>query len=147
MSQSGFTPIQIYYSTTSGNVPSAANLINGELAINLVDGRLFYDYAGVKVIGWSAPVTKTADFTVAPNEDNIIVNAAATCTVTLPDPASFSGRSIKFLTYAAFAVNSASTNVVPLTGGAAGASILTATAGKWATIVSDESNWVILQSN
>lgn len=146
MAQSGFTPIQIYYSTTSGNTPSAGNLINGELAINLPDGRLFYDYGGVKVLGWSAPVTKTGDFTVATNEDWIIVNVAATCTVTLPSAASFTGRQIRLLTYQAFAVNSASTNVISITGSATTA-ILAATAGKWATLVSDGTNWVIMQAN
>lgn len=48
MAQSGFTPIQLYYSTTSGNTPLAANLANGELAINTADGILFYkDSSGV----------------------------------------------------------------------------------------------------
>lgn len=42
MAQSGYTPIQLYYSTTSGNIPLAGNLANGELAINITDGRLFY---------------------------------------------------------------------------------------------------------
>lgn len=147
MAQSGFTPIQIYYSTTIGNVPSAGNLINGELAINLPDGRLFYDYGGVKVLGWSAPVTKTGDFTVATNENWFIVNVAATCTVTLPDPASFVGRQLSFVTWQAQLLNSASSNVMPITGGSAGSAILSAVAGKWATLVSDGSNWVIMQSN
>ena len=48
MPQSGFTPIQIYYSTTSGNTPLAADLANGELAINTNDGILYYkDSSGV----------------------------------------------------------------------------------------------------
>ncbi len=48
MSQSGFTPIQLYYSTTASTVPSAGNLANGELAINITDGKLFYkDNGGV----------------------------------------------------------------------------------------------------
>jgi hypothetical protein len=48
MAQSGFTPIQIYYSTTAGSAPLAANLANGELAINTADGILYYkDSAGV----------------------------------------------------------------------------------------------------
>jgi hypothetical protein len=48
MSQSGYTPIQLYYSTTSSAVPVNTNLINGELAINIDDGKLFYkDSSGV----------------------------------------------------------------------------------------------------
>lgn len=42
MAQSGYTPIQLYYSSTTTSVPSAGNLANGELAINITDGKLFY---------------------------------------------------------------------------------------------------------
>lgn len=42
MAQAGFTPIQLYFSTTASATPSAGNLANGELAINITDGRLFY---------------------------------------------------------------------------------------------------------
>jgi hypothetical protein len=42
MAQSGYTPIALYYSSTTTNVPLAANLSNGELAINITDGKLFY---------------------------------------------------------------------------------------------------------
>tara|TARA_R110000772_G_scaffold263319_1_gene383021 strand:- start:149 stop:799 length:651 start_codon:yes stop_codon:yes gene_type:complete len=54
MAQSGYTPIQLYYSSTTTNAPTAGNLANGELAINITDGKLFYkDNANaVQVIGW-----------------------------------------------------------------------------------------------
>jgi hypothetical protein len=48
---------------------------------------------------------------------------------------------------AAFAVNSASANVVPLAGGAAAAPILTGAAGKYATLQSDGTNWQIMAAN
>lgn len=48
MAQSGSTTIQLYYSPTATNTPIAANLASGELAINIVDGKLYYkDGAGV----------------------------------------------------------------------------------------------------
>lgn len=48
MAQAGYTPIQLYLSTTASAVPSAGNLANGELAINITDGKLFYkDNGGV----------------------------------------------------------------------------------------------------
>jgi hypothetical protein len=48
MSQAGYTPIQLYYSTTASAAPSSGNLANGELAINITDGKLFYkDNSGV----------------------------------------------------------------------------------------------------
>jgi hypothetical protein len=60
MAQTGFTPIQLYSSSTATNVPLAANLANGELAINITDGKLFYkdNAAAVQVIGWkTVPAT------------------------------------------------------------------------------------------
>jgi hypothetical protein len=52
MAQTGYTPILIYGSGTTGNTPSAGNLTSSsagaELAINYFDGKLFYkDNAGV----------------------------------------------------------------------------------------------------
>ena len=42
MAQSGYTPILIYSSTTASAVPTNTNLSQGELAINVVDGKLYY---------------------------------------------------------------------------------------------------------
>jgi hypothetical protein len=42
MAQAGYTPIQIYFSTTAAAVPVNTNLANGELAINITDGKLYY---------------------------------------------------------------------------------------------------------
>ena len=42
MAQSGYTPIQLYYSTTAAAVPVNTNLTSGELAINITDGKLYY---------------------------------------------------------------------------------------------------------
>ena len=48
MAQAGYTPISLYYSTTAAATPSAGNLVSGELAINITDGKLFYkDNGGV----------------------------------------------------------------------------------------------------
>ena len=48
MAQTNYTPISLYYSTTASAVPTAANLVQGELAINTNDGKLYYeDSAGV----------------------------------------------------------------------------------------------------
>jgi hypothetical protein len=42
MAASGYTPISLYYSTTASAVPVNTNLANGELAINITDGKLYY---------------------------------------------------------------------------------------------------------
>jgi len=95
----------------------------------------------------SAPVTKTADFTVAAAENWIINNkSGSTCTVTLPSASSFAGRAITFQNYQDQLLVSASSNVVPRAGGSAGTAILDAVAGNWATLVSNGTNWVIMQA-
>lgn len=43
MSQTGFTPISLYHSTTASAAPVAGNLVPGELAINITDGKLYYE--------------------------------------------------------------------------------------------------------
>jgi len=59
MSASGFTPIQLFRTTTAAQVPSAASLAAGELAINLTDERLFFKNAAgtVKLLASNAGST------------------------------------------------------------------------------------------
>lgn len=56
MAQAGYTPIQLYYSTTVSQAPSAGNLTSGELAINITDGKLYYkdNLGAVQVIATKA---------------------------------------------------------------------------------------------
>ena len=60
MAATGYTPIRLYYSTTASAVPLAANLAAGELALNVTDGKLYYNDTGtVKLLAsnaTSAPV-------------------------------------------------------------------------------------------
>lgn len=93
------------------------------------------------------PVTKTTDFAIADGENDIIVNRAALCTGTFPSAANYVGREIFIKTIGAFAVVSASANIIPLVGGAASTAILAATAGKWAKVKSDGTNWIIMAAN
>lgn len=91
-----------------------------------------------------APVTKAASFSLAATENWIICNGAASITVTLPAAAGAVGREVMLKNTAAFTVVSATANVVPLAGGAAGTAILPATAGTSATLVSNGTNWIIM---
>ena len=77
----------------------------------------------------------------------ITFNASANATLTLLSPASYPGAQIRVRTIAGFTIVSASSNVVPLAGGSAGTAILAATAGKWADLTSDGTNWNITASN
>lgn len=96
--------------------------------------------------GRGAPVTKTGNFTLADTENWVICNGTGSITVTFPAASSWTGREVMIKTVAAQTVVSASSNVVPLAGGAAGTAILAASAGNWATLVSDGTNWVIMQA-
>lgn len=42
MAQSGYTPISLYHSSVPSSIPSSTNLVSGELAINIADGKLYY---------------------------------------------------------------------------------------------------------
>ena len=99
-------------------------------------------------LGRGAPITKTADFTLAATENWLINNKATTsCTITLPAASLWTGREVMIQNYKALTVISASANVVPILGGAATTAILAATIGKWCVLVSDGTNWIITQSN
>jgi len=94
----------------------------------------------------SVPVTQTADFTVAATDVWLINNkSGSTCTVTLPAAASWSGRILRFQNYQTQTLVSATSNVVPLAGGAASTPILLASAGDSATLVSNGTNWLMTQ--
>ena len=96
--------------------------------------------------GVGAPVTKTADFTVANGEIWYINNkSGSTCTVTLPTASSWTGRTLTFKNMQAQTLVSASSNVVPIDSTSAGTAILLAVVGNWATMVSDGTNWIIMQ--
>ena len=94
-------------------------------------------------------ITQSDDhsFTMAATETTVICNGAGSITVTLPAAASFTGQWRTIKTIAAQTVVSASSNVVPLAGGAAGTAILAATAGKWVDLQSDGTNWVAMRGN
>jgi hypothetical protein len=92
------------------------------------------------------PVTKTGDFTVAATESYLINNkSGSACVVTLPSAATFVGRKLVFTNYQAQTIDSASSNVVPIAGGSPGTAIVGGTAGNWAAIISDGTNWLIVE--
>ena len=93
-----------------------------------------------------SPITTTT-YTVSTTDSSLIFNASASCTVTLPAAASFGGRWLNVKSIAAYTVVSASSNVKPIGTNTAGTAILSASAGKWADLQSDGTNWVIMRSN
>ena len=63
MAASGYTPISLYYSTTASATPLAANLVSGDLALNLTDGKLYYKDSGgtVQLLSTSTTANGTAN--------------------------------------------------------------------------------------
>jgi hypothetical protein len=98
-------------------------------------------------ISTGSPTTKTANYSLTATDTSLIFNGSGSLTLTLQAASSYPGRWVYVKTIAAQTVVSASSNVVSLAGGAAGTAILAATAGKWAALQSDGTNWVIMMSN
>jgi hypothetical protein len=66
MAASGYTPISLYYSTTSGNKPTTGNLVLGELALNLPDGVAYYkNAAGTSIIQLNDPAGTAVAMAIA----------------------------------------------------------------------------------
>jgi hypothetical protein len=149
-------------SSTGGYVINS--LINGNYAgagtvkcIYEANLQKFFAVSQVSVFGLKANnidnayvpysyVTATT-YTVGGTEQVIQVNGSATCTLTMPTPSAYVGRIITVTTQAAYTVVSASSNITPINGGANGTAILAATAGKWANLISDGTQWRIIASN
>lgn len=87
MAQTGYTPIQLYHSTTPGAAPIAANLLPGELAINIADGKVFYENSSGAVSQLSGGVNyvyKTSNYTTQDKEGVLADTTGGSFTVTLP---------------------------------------------------------------
>jgi hypothetical protein len=127
--------------------PSSANLAAALTDETGSGAAVFGTAPTITGLRRAAPVTKTADFTLADAEDYIINNkAGSACVATLPAASGYTGRVVVLKTIQAQAINSASSNVVPLAGGAAGTAIVSGTAGNWAELVSDGTNWIIMKA-
>lgn len=98
--------------------------------------------------GTTVPTTKTANYSLTATDNSLIFNGAGSLTLTLQSAATYPGRWLMVKTITIQSVVSSATNVVPLAGGATAAAILPAgTAGKWAWLQSDGTNWIIMASN
>jgi len=114
MAQAGFTPISLYYSSTTGAAPTAGNLVNGELALNTADGLLYYKNSGGVVVplggGLAWQTVKTANFTATANSAYPINTTGGAVTVTFP-ASPVAGQAVSVLDYAGtFATNKLTIN-------------------------------------
>jgi hypothetical protein len=130
---------------TDSNVQFSTLATNDLIQYN---GTIWSNVSPASVINSAggAPVTKTANFSVATSETWLINNkSGSSCAVTLPTPSTNTGRVLHFQNYQNQTLVSASSNVVPLAGGSATTAILEAVAGANATLVSNGTNWIMTQ--
>lgn len=134
MAQTGYTPISLYYSTTAAAAPTSGNLANGELAINITDGKLYYKDNGGTVqllaskAGASGSVTSVAQsFTgglISVSGSPITTSGTLALTV-----AGTSGGVPYFSSASTWASSGALTQYGVVIGGGAGAAPTSTTAG------------------
>ena len=142
---SGYGDTQNPYAAKTANYVLAGPT-SGASAVPTFRALVAADIPALPYQDATAPVTYTANFSVAATDAWIINNkSGSSCTATLPAASSYSGRVLHFQNYQAQTLVSASSNVIPLAGGAAGTSILLASSGDSATLVSNGSNWVMTQ--
>ena len=129
----------------SNNVfPTAVTLIPVNITstyVKMIGNTSFADFSSNAIV-----TNANATYTVLANDETIIQTTAASV-YTLPTATSWKGRKLTIVSNFAGTVTSATSNVVGITGGAAGTAILAATSGKWATLQSNGVSWIIIASN
>jgi hypothetical protein len=151
------------FTTSSSNIAIYSQISSGVNKWNLyVEGTANNSFAGFASFGYlGVPiaavdttsfatniVTNTAATYTVESSDYTIIQTTAASTYTLPAAASFTGRILHIVTqFAGTVTSSLAGSVTPLAGGAAGTAILAATAGKWATLQSNGTTWVIIAAN
>ena len=136
----------VYAHGTGWQVMDSLGRINTGSVMDDLGSAAYLDADSVVLTGAPATIT-AASYSVSSGDTNLIFNTSATHTLTLLSAASYPGRTLDLKNVAAYAINSASSNIVPLAGGAAGTGILAATAGKYCRLRSDGSNWQIMGAN
>lgn len=132
---------------TTGNLPIDTRTSGNLDLATRVTGVLPVANGGTGLSARPSVATKTADFTLADTEGWVINNkSGSSCVVTLPAASSWGGRSVTFKNLQAQTLVSASSDVAPIGSATPGTAILPASVGAWATLVSDGTNWVIMQS-
>lgn len=142
MAQSGYTPIQLYYSTTASATPSSLNLVNGELALNIQDEKLYFKNASgtVKLLASSASSTPVLSFSAGTT--GLTPNTATTGAVTLAGTLATTNGGTGLTSFTAgTAIYASSTSALtsgtlPTTGGGTGLTSFTSGGAVYATSTS-----------
>jgi hypothetical protein len=140
------------FSTSTGiytNPTGAENAAPGQVIRSATWNTINISYATAltQLAQWSQTptiATKVTNYTIATTDAGVIINSNATVTLGMPAPASFPGRWLRIKS-TSLAVVASSTVIVPLATTVAGVTIVAST--KWAQLVSDGTNWVVMAGN
>jgi len=127
-------------SITNINLGSAVVGATGKIALQ-------GDWTSTYGFGAWPPITVNAATYTVLNTTYSLIFTTTTCTVTLPSASTYNGRMLMVKNVTATAVNSNASNVVPLGSTTAGTAILAATAGKFALLQSNGTNWIVMMAN
>jgi hypothetical protein len=105
MPQTGFTPLIHYVSSTTGHVPTHANMNVGEIAVNVIDALLWTDN-GTSIV----PLTGT----IAPQSANAVAITGGTIAVTTLSGSTSTETPILFSGTASLSISSRATGSVNL---------------------------------
>jgi hypothetical protein len=134
----GLTMVQGFYRALAGNVtafatPTPITLTTSSFIIgSTIDSLLATSF----IVNFAGTVT----ITLRPANETTITGSNIFTGVSTTN----TGRWLYIKTLTANAVESASSDVVPISGTAAGTAILPATAGAWAALQSDGTNWIVM---
>jgi hypothetical protein len=127
------------------NTPAKTLDVNGEL--NVSSAGTFGGRLNTNWLERTYSNSTATSLTVSVNTTWLKLVNNSTITLTLPNAATYPGKELHVKNAGTGAVNSLSSNIEPLNSTTIGTAILASGGGKWATLVSDGSNWVIMAGN
>ena len=150
---SGTLPVQVF----NGSVPS--NSVN--YTIDNASGYWLLNSNGsisntntnqsslvsIGSLSRGAPKTIIGNYTILKSDNWIICNSSSIITIILPSGSDNIGRELMFKNISSGAVSSLINNITSLDGTTTNFTILSGTAGQWATLVYDGTNWNIMQGS
>lgn len=141
---------------TFTNLPVATSLTGQEILAAVQNGtsvRVTASQLAALITTIYGPLTLKAPSTInsgtytQTTSDASLIVTTTNCVITLLPAVNYPGQILFVKNITNNSLTSASSNVVPLASATAGTAILAATAGKYAMLQSNGSNWVVMMAN
>ena len=129
----------------SSTAPGNSLIVEGKVGIGASSPQTTLSVNGST--SFAAPITVNSGTHTVSDTAYSLIFTTTDCVVTLPSPSTFVGRVLHIKNITANSVTSASSDVVPIDSATPGTSILTNTAGKFAMLQSDGTNWIVMMAN